>query len=797
MKKKIIIGVSATVIVIVAIAAGIVTGVSSKKKSSDDINVSCKAAVTKNEDITCYDWLKKLCNKTGVEAEDYIKAAKEYGYITDSDEFSNDDIASGGFMALTSMRAMGEGKMQIYLGTDDAISDNTNIELAINNNLITEDSLDRGFSDQEADGILDKFDDLYYGEFWPEDIENVSYKENVSQLQFFDIKDYKEDENIIYIDESAAKNLKKGDTFVFDYMGEKIAKKIVENMGNGTFSLEDPEIDEVFNTLIVSDSASIGIDDIISYYGLDNVKVSAGKPVTMLTADVSGNIHSKGFAIEAAVNDDNELEVTLTDNDTEAEYELPIKQKLNKKCENFSIKWDVNNINVGAQGKYTLKSGLKYASVGVDIDSEISGEIGVEGDFSDGILLCQTPALIGSNLVAVNVALYIVPAVDGSVNLKVEVPYYAGVSYEKGKGVNGTMGLRSSMQTSIEAEGTMGLYFRTAPMLVTMRSIPLLDAELDIGAEAEATRTGRPNGQICSDVNVKCPVFIIGVGDESVKYKNKKSLLCTMDISKSCEFTSFARSKSLHYERLADGTKQFVEECTYNEQPEDDKPKESEASTEAPIQQPTQEQSTQEQPTQEQVTQGTDVKESGSLHTYKTRMAEYFPEQTTFYFDYPDNWTVIKEEVISGGGEIVRLRNENGAELYYEAWSYKVPENNQYYGGAEYITSSLDKIADSRYSPENDFGIVKIKIISRESKLTGEKVIDENGAELYALMSGEKISKYVNYGNKFTCFNSGFEVGCMFECQGSKVFKTQLSTDYTDKDREEIIAILKSFRDTP
>lgn len=793
MKKKIIIGVSVAVIVIVAIVTGIVTGASSKKKSSNDINVSCNAAVTKNEDITCYDWLKKLCNKTGVEAEDYRKAAKEYGYITDSDEFSNDDIASGGFMALTSMRAMGEGKMQIYLGTDDAISDNTNIELAINNNLITEDSLDRGFSDQEADGILDKFDDLYYGEFWPEDIENVSYKENVSQLQFFDIKDYKEDENIIYIDESAAKNLKKGDTFVFDYMGEKIAKKIVENMGNGTFSLEDPEIDEVFNTLIVSDSASIGIDDIISYYGLDNVKVSAGKPVTMLTADVSGNIHSKGFAIEAAVNDDNELEVTLTDNDTEAEYELPIKQKLNKKCENFSIKWDVNNINVGAQVKYTLKSGLKYASVGVDIDSEISGEIGVEGDFSDGILLCQTPALIGSNLVAVNVALYIVPAVDGSVNLKVEVPYYAGVSYEKGKGVNGTMGLRSSMQTSIEAEGTMGLYFRTAPMLVTMKSIPLLDAELDIGAEAEATRTGRPNGQICSDVNVKCPVFIIGVGDESVKYKNKKSLLCTMDISKSCEFTLFARSKSLHYERLADGTKQFVNECTYNEQPEDDKPKESGASTEAP----TQEQPTQEQPTHEQVTQGTDVKESGSLHTYKTRMAEYFPEQTTFYFDYPDNWTVIKEEVISGGGEIVRLQNENGAELYYEAWSYKVPENNQYYGGAEYITSSLDKIANSRYSLENDFGIVKIKIISRESKLTGEKVIDENGAELYALMSGEKISKYVNYGNKFTCFSSGFEVGCMFECQGSKVFMTQLNTDYTDKDREEIIAILKSFRDTP
>ena len=51
MKKKIIIGVSAAVIVIAAIAAGVITGVSSKKKSSNDINVSCKAVVTKNDDI--------------------------------------------------------------------------------------------------------------------------------------------------------------------------------------------------------------------------------------------------------------------------------------------------------------------------------------------------------------------------------------------------------------------------------------------------------------------------------------------------------------------------------------------------------------------------------------------------------------------------------------------------------------------------------------------------------------------------------------------------------------------------
>ena len=414
-----------------------------------------------------------------------------------------------------------------------------------------------------------------------------------------------------------------------------------------------------------------------------------------------------------------------------------------------------------------------------------------EGDFSDGILLCQTPALIGSNLVAVNVALYIVPAVDGSVNLKVEVPYYAGVSYEKGKGVNGTMGLRSSMQTSIEAEGTMGLYFRTAPMLVTMRSIPLLDAELDIGAEAEATRTGRPNGQICSDVNVKCPVFIIGVGDESVKYKNKKSLFCTMDISKSYEFTSFARSKSLHYERLADGTKQFVEECTYNEQPEDDKPKESEASTEAPIQeQPTQEQSTHEQPTQEQVTQGTDVKESGPLHTYKTRMAEYFPEQTTFYFDYPDNWTVITERV-GNDGEYIVLQNENGAKVCYDARPYIV-DKSMYNFGQQYTSAAMSRIAKSRYNPGNDFWIVKIKNTSNFDALTGQTITYEDGAEMYAVTSAEK-----SVGDKFDYISAGYSMAFMFECPNSAGFRSEPSAKLTDKDREEIIAILQSFRDTP
>ena len=103
------------------------------------------------------------------------------------------------------------------------------------------------------------------------------------------------------------------------------------------------------------------------------------------------------------------------------------------------------------------------------------------------------------------------------------------------------------------------------------------------------------------------------------------------------------KSKSLHYEILADGTKQFVDECTYNEQSENDKPKESEASTEAP--------------TQEQTTQETNANQTGSLHTYKTRMAEYFQSRQHFIFDYPDNWTVIrKRSAMMGSASYYRMK---------------------------------------------------------------------------------------------------------------------------------------------
>ena len=45
--------------------------------------------------------------------------------------------------------------------------------------------------------------------------------------------------------------------------------------------------------------------------------------------------------------------------------------------------------------------------------------------------------------------------------------------------------------------------------------------------------------------------------------------------------------------------------------------------------------------------------------------------------------------------------------------------------------------------------------------------------------------------------NAGYSMAFMFECPNSAGFRSEPSAKLTDKDREEIIAILQSFRDTP
>ena len=64
----------------------------------------------------------------------------------------------------------------------------------------------------------------------------------------------------------------------------------------------------------------------------------------------------------------------------------------------------------------------------------------------------------------------------------------------------------------------------------------------------------------------------------------------------------------------------------------------------------------------------------------------------------------------------------------------------------------------------------------------------DDGAERYALMPAS---------TSYSICHTGIYLGCYFETPKETMFSSIPSKKLTDKDREEIIAILESFRDTP
>lgn len=127
--------------------------------------------------------------------------------------------------------------MQIYLGDDSDLTDNDYLKLALDNGLMGDGDLDRRYTPDEAQTVIDKLDSLYYGEFWPEDLEKITYKDDVIQLSDSDVEEYSSENETLQISDSCNRSLKSGDVVVFDTNGAKIARKIGDTADGGAFNL--------------------------------------------------------------------------------------------------------------------------------------------------------------------------------------------------------------------------------------------------------------------------------------------------------------------------------------------------------------------------------------------------------------------------------------------------------------------------------------------------------------------------------------------------------------------------------
>ena len=164
-----------------------------------------------------------------------------------------------------------------------------------------------------------------------------------------------------------------------------------------------------------------------------------------------------------------------------------------------------------------------------------------------------------------------------------------------------------------------------------------------------------------------------------------------------------------------------------------------------------------------------------------------------FLFDYSDNWTIINEQV-TPTSELVTLENDNGSRIDF----LHISDKN--IGGGSNTNMAkvkVSKIADSQFVPSyvqgtdhsdlGEFMVAELKTIGILDMRTDSDYRKVDGNVSYAVLpkAEEGIRENVNKAT------SGEFV---FWYSGNVSFTGQLSDNYTEQEKEEMIEILSSFR---
>lgn len=581
-----------------------------------------KVKEPKDGDITRYEWMEMLCEQEGItEYENiesyypdvvagnvyysYIQSAVEWEVLNASGAFEGDLPASGKFIALTAMKTIGQEKIRLYLKDDKDITEKVYLELAEDNGLVEEEQFTRGFSKEECEQVLAVLKDLQFGKFWKDDYADIVYRDGVVELSSRDVVKSNADGSEILVTKQVADSLEVGNRIVFEQKstGLKMAREVREINSDGTLLLDPAELDEVAETLVVSDIAELTFNDIVNYYGLKETDIGKNNLNNWQASENFVNTkvfsmqkNSKGFKISLSTDDEERLDdeetgqkesdeneadqkdtdekeaenkekqgemknlsVAVTDNETGTSYTLPIDVRIKSKND-YSAEIDIDKICVGAQVNYSR--GVQYADAAVDVHAAFSGEIQAEEEKK--IPLFKTPVPLGNGLIGVEVQINVILSIDGSISFETEFPVQAAVCYEKGKGLRNLKQEASVENPRIEANCDVSAFLRIEPVLVVLDCCRVLDVEADTGITASANVVSHPDSQICADISASFPVITISVcaDDEDDTLIGSLGLFAEWEIITS-EHAPF--QPGMHYEYLADNTSQFVDKCTYNE----------------------------------------------------------------------------------------------------------------------------------------------------------------------------------------------------------------------------------------
>lgn len=164
-----------------------------------------------------------------------------------------------------------------------------------------------------------------------------------------------------------------------------------------------------------------------------------------------------------------------------------------------------------------------------------------------------------------------------------------------------------------------------------------------------------------------------------------------------------------------------------------------------------------------------------------------------FVFNYPDNWSVTKEEC-NQQEELVTLENDGGASVTFLHYSGELQGG----GSGVYMNKEeISKVASSQFVPGfvqatdhsslGEFMVARIKTIGKLNMKTDREYIEVDGNVAYAVLpvSEEGIREGVKraISGEYTFWYSS-----------TISFTASNSEEFTPQEEKEVIAILSSFR---
>ncbi len=536
--------------------------------------------------VTRYEWMEMLGEQFGineysnaepyfkdVDADssylNYIQSAVEWEIIEDTAEFEGEKPADGKFIALTTMRAIGKYKVQIYLDTDKEPNETDYLNIAYEHELISEEQLKKYFTEEECKDVLIKAQEMNDFLLWKDDLIKSVYQEHVKEIDTDNIISYSEDELKIEIETSVKEGLSVGDIIIFEVKntGLKTAGKIESISADGKINLVAPAIEEVYESLTISDINSIGGDEIIEYYRLNSLdtyertalRFTRNSDYTLMpmhTTEFSGKNEGVSFYVYS---EEGNLYVGIENKNTEDAVEFLVESGLDEETE-IKCAFDITNIQVGTQLDWTMKDGLGYANVILYTEFVETMNMNVLSEEKE-IPLFKKPITIpvAHGVASVNIECNLVISAEGEISIEAKLPVGTNLCYEKGKGIRNNKMELPYTEPEIQLSAELGISLCPELALEVLKVWKPLTAGIEVGVKGSAEFMIRPS-QDCTDINVVYPLLSLEATIDSgigFSYSDEWEVITEEN----------AKFKlNWHYEQYSNGTASYVDECTYGKE---------------------------------------------------------------------------------------------------------------------------------------------------------------------------------------------------------------------------------------